>query len=124
MTRTITAPAHTRSHLTSAQRQELEAELRLELARLERSLERRRASGTMLLNDDHAVLASDAAEHGGAATVLAGRAARHHAAVVSALDRMQIGTYGSCVACTEPIPYGRLLAMPETAYCLSCGGRT
>ena len=62
-----------------------------------------------------------AAEHGAATMLLAGRSATHHAAVVSALNRLAQGTYGICVVCQESIPYGRLLAMPETTYCVSCG---
>ena len=41
--------------------------------------------------------------------------------VLDALGRMRMGTYGSCTVCREPIPYGRLLAIPETTLCVSCG---
>ena len=114
-------PVRTAAHLTKAQRVVLEAELQRELARLERMMAVRRASGTTPLDDYHTLLSPDAAEHGAATMLLAGRSATHHAAVVSALNRLAQGTYGICVVCQEPIPYGRLLAMPETTYCVSCG---
>jgi RNA polymerase-binding transcription factor DksA len=123
MPKMMDAPAYTGVALTSAQRRELEAELRQELARLERAMAARRASGTTLRDDEYDPQSAHAAGSGGPATLLAERAAAHHLAVVSALDRLALGTYGICVDCQEPIPYGRLLAMPETAYCMSCGGR-
>ena len=114
-------PVRTAAHLTRAQRVVLEAELRRELARLERIMAVRRASGTTPVDDNHALLSPDAAEHADAAPLLARRSATHHAAVVGALNRLAQGTYGICAVCREPIPYGRLLAMPETSYCVSCG---
>jgi RNA polymerase-binding transcription factor DksA len=44
-------------------------------------------------------------------------------AVTEALRRLAEGSYGICVGCRTPIPYGRLVVMPETAHCLGCGAR-
>jgi len=41
-------------------------------------------------------------------------------AVVSALDRLDLGTYGVCNTCGDPIPDQRLTAVPEASTCLGC----
>ena len=41
-----------------------------------------------------------------------------------AMNRMDEGTFGACVACGSTIPYARLSVMPETLYCVSCGVRS
>ena len=40
--------------------------------------------------------------------------------LVAALRRMENGTYGVCTECDRPIPFGRLLVMPEAATCAEC----
>ena len=40
------------------------------------------------------------------------------AAVRSALQRLESGTYGTCVVCGREIEPARLRAVPETPYCL------
>jgi RNA polymerase-binding transcription factor DksA len=37
-----------------------------------------------------------------------------------ALDRLDAGTYGSCVVCGEPIAAARLDAIPESDHCEHC----
>lgn len=109
--------------LTPEQRRELEGELRAERARLERSIAPDAARGdaappetrfgilAMRSDDDHPALA----------IALHGRAASRYAAVLAALDRLVDGSYGECLSCQRPIPYGRLIAMPEAAHCIDCG---
>lgn len=41
-------------------------------------------------------------------------------AVNAALQRIEEGTYGRCVACGKEIPAERLDALPYTAYCIEC----
>lgn len=41
-----------------------------------------------------------------------------------ALRRMDEGNYGSCVSCGNPIPLDRLLVIPETPHCITCGSRS
>jgi DnaK suppressor protein len=38
----------------------------------------------------------------------------------AALQRLQAGTYGQCVDCSEPIALPRLQATPQAARCLAC----
>jgi DnaK suppressor protein len=40
--------------------------------------------------------------------------------VLSALWRMEEGSYGRCVDCSTAIPLERLEILPQTARCLSC----
>ena len=107
-------------HLTRAQLRSLEAELRSERARFERSL------ATEMGGDDAApktgsVLRGGAQAKRGLAAVLETRISDRHRMIDSALERLEAGTYGDCVNCHNPIPYGRLLVMPEATYCLGCG---
>jgi RNA polymerase-binding transcription factor DksA len=113
----------TRSHdLTPAQLRDLEAELRYDLARLERTIASESASESASSVDAFSIDAEIAAhERGGVAVVLEGRARTRRAEVMEALDRIANGDYGTCTRCRTGIPYGRLMVMPETAYCKSCG---
>jgi DnaK suppressor protein len=40
--------------------------------------------------------------------------------VDEALDRLDSGDYGICLACEEPIPVKRLRALPWARYCIPC----
>ena len=40
--------------------------------------------------------------------------------VEEALDRMQSGDFGVCLACEQPIPAKRLQALPWARYCVPC----
>src|SRR5947208_8241899 len=40
--------------------------------------------------------------------------------VEEALDRVRVGTFGSCTNCSNVIGEKRLLAIPWTAYCIDC----
>ncbi len=40
-----------------------------------------------------------------------------------ALERIEKGSYGTCVKCGDEIPRGRLEIMPESAFCVTCASR-
>ena len=40
--------------------------------------------------------------------------------IQEALDRLQLGEYGTCLACAETIPAKRLHALPWAKYCVTC----
>ncbi|HET7632473.1 MAG TPA: TraR/DksA C4-type zinc finger protein [Gemmatimonadaceae bacterium] len=110
--------------LTRVQLKELQRELQSELARIERTARLDTAHG------ESDSWASDNGAGGGTAvldsaivTMPPSRAAARSAAVREALDRMTRGSYGICMRCAQPIPYARLIAMPETPFCVSCGAR-
>lgn len=42
------------------------------------------------------------------------------AKIALALDRIEKGTYGNCLRCGNPIPEGRLQAVPEAELCIHC----
>jgi RNA polymerase-binding transcription factor DksA len=107
-------------HLTKAQLRELEAELRSERARLDRSLAIRVETDDVPRSNG-GFLGGDAQAEGKLAVALETRIFDRHETLDAALRRFETGTYGVCMSCRNPIPYGRLLAMPETTYCLSCG---
>jgi len=119
---TSTPPASTSSlppplHLTSAQVRELESELHRELAALERRLDGERqaeASDTHVGADPNAAMTTGRTSD----TIV------RLDVVATALERLASGEYGVCARCGEPIPYGRLLVMPEATHCLRCGGRS
>lgn len=39
---------------------------------------------------------------------------------LEALDRLQSREFGICQECEEPVPFQRLMAVPETKYCVEC----
>jgi RNA polymerase-binding transcription factor DksA len=41
-------------------------------------------------------------------------------AVLEALHRIELGTYGTCADCGRGVPEGRLEAKPEAARCVAC----
>jgi DnaK suppressor protein len=43
--------------------------------------------------------------------------------IQEALDRLQLGEYGTCLSCAEAIPPKRLLALPWAKYCVKCQER-
>jgi DnaK suppressor protein len=50
-------------------------------------------------------------------------ARRQRSAVLDALHRIDLGTYGTCLDCGAPVPDGRLEAKPEAARCVACQGK-
>ncbi len=50
-------------------------------------------------------------------------AKRQRSDVLAALQRIDLGTYGTCVDCGAPVAEGRLEAKPEAARCVACQGK-
>jgi DnaK suppressor protein len=50
-------------------------------------------------------------------------ARRQRSDVLAALHRIDLGVYGTCVACGAIVPEGRLEAKPEAARCVACQGK-
>ncbi len=50
-------------------------------------------------------------------------ARRQRSDVLDALQRIDLGTYGTCVDCSGLVPEGRLEAKPEAARCVACQGK-
>jgi DnaK suppressor protein len=106
--------------ISTAQLRELEADIRSELARIERSIERD-AENYAVPDYDSGMRAGSVTGGDGELTVtLAGRAQARRMELVEALRRIEDGRYGVCGHCGEGIPYGRLLVVPEATNCLEC----
>ena len=51
---------------------------------------------------------------------LEGNARELHAAVVAAMNRIEAGTYGTCLRCGQQVGAERLVAMPAAGLCIEC----
>lgn len=45
---------------------------------------------------------------------------KEHSEIVAVLRRMEMGSYGFCGACGDPIPTQRLRALPFARECIAC----
>ena len=108
------------SRLTRAQLRDLKGALRSELARVERSIASRRGADDLAVPTG-TVYQGNAQTDSGLAVALETRVFDRREMLDDALRRLEEGTYGVCMSCRSPIPYGRLLVMPEATYCVSCG---
>lgn len=106
------------SSLTASQLQELRSELLVERARLHRTIETVVAGA--LANSQSPEFHDTSPQYD--AVVPTDVDARFDA-VVGALARLEAGTYGRCNNCDQPIPFGRLLVMPEATHCVGCRPR-
>jgi DnaK suppressor protein len=123
MNTTATAQARppTRA-LTRTQLREIEADLRAERGRLERSLGVDTDDGNASAQAGRGGIARGTASDS-LAIAFEGRAHARYEAILDALRRIEEGAYGRCAGCGNPIPFGRLLVMPESTYCVACGPR-
>ena len=114
----------TSSTLTKTQRCELEAELRCEHARLERALQATNGADARVGEFSSGMNGTyrPGSQDGAISVMLECRTQVHYDAVVAALARLETATYGICAWCAKPIPFGRLLVMPEATHCVRCGG--
>jgi DnaK suppressor protein len=108
----------TRNGLTPSQLAELRSELLAERSRLERSQAAHADADDALM-----VGGGDGGAYGMLGVAIDDRTQLQLEAVSEALDRIATGTYGTCAGCGEPIPYGRLLVMPEVTHCVLCSPR-
>ena len=109
--------------LTARQLRELEADLRRERNRLERTLETAKvtANASDELSSVTTVTSPPATHDGALGVMLENRTQARYDAIVAALARVEAATYGICGVCTKPIPFGRLIVMPEATCCVACG---
>ena len=110
--------------LTPDQLAELKQELERELARLHRSMATtQNATGPVELDQSSIGRLSrvEALQSQQLTKGLHEREQQREALILEALQRIEEGTYGTCVGCGAAIPYGRLLVMPEARSCTNCG---
>jgi RNA polymerase-binding transcription factor DksA len=106
--------------LTHRQLRELKAELLSERKRLERFMDVDTYMDESLSDGDGGVTTLTEVGVGG---VVQARTHTRYDAIVNALHRLEAGTYGTCMGCDRPIPYGRLIVMPEAPHCIACSSR-
>ena len=87
-----------------------------ELADTERALAEQLAALDDFTDDD---VDPDSRSH---TTASRQRAADAIADITAALERLDDGTYGTCIGCGEPVAAARLEALPTTRHCISCAG--
>lgn len=102
--------------LTAAQLRELERELRSTRARLERMMVQQGSEDTPRRRPGD----PDGARANGDERTIDQIAVARHRQLVEALRRLESGQYGHCERCAQPIPYGRLLLVPEATRCVTC----
>ncbi|MEE9219639.1 MAG: TraR/DksA family transcriptional regulator [Acidobacteriota bacterium] len=61
-----------------------------------------------------------ASREGGADVALLEMLDKQVAQIDAAIGRLQMGQYGVCSACGEPIPIARLRALPFATLCVPC----
>jgi RNA polymerase-binding protein DksA len=108
--------------LLVAERERLEAELQEIENRTARMDESERANELSAYEDHPADLASETFEREKDLAIgesVEGLLRR----VISALDKIERGTYGTCDACGRPIKKARLRALPFATLCLDCQDR-
>jgi DnaK suppressor protein len=114
------------NHLTSAQLEELEAELNRQLKKLQRSMRTTSRAMKPVELDQSSVGRLSRIDNLQTQGLTAGLQAREQAKlgqITEAMRRLEEGTYGVCVVCRSPIPCERLLVFPEAPNCVSCTGR-
>lgn len=112
-----------RSTLSPSQIGEIREELLRALSRLERSMKiSDQAARPVQLEQDTVGRLSriDAIQNQGLAQSLQAREQVQLANILDALRRIEEGCYGACAACSQGIPFERLLVFPETRTCATC----
>lgn len=118
------------SKLTKQELNEFRKVLEQLVARLSTGVKQLRDEALGATDEPSAVtLATDADHQGDAGTREAGEALaltllgteeQVLAEARAALDRIENGTFGQCVLCSQPIAKPRLEALPYTGYCIEC----
>lgn len=111
------------AHLTADQIQALEREMSDEVERLESRMASSRDTVRPVELDPGSVgrlSRMDELQNQAMARNLRDREHRRLEELQRALERIPVGTYGTCGSCGGEIPYPRLEAFPETSTCVRC----
>jgi len=111
-------------HLSDSQLVELREELDRQVARLERSMKVTEEAARPVQLDQTVVgrlSRMDEMQNQALTKNLREREQIKAALLKQALERLDVGTYGTCLDCAGPIPVERLFVFPETPTCGHCG---
>ncbi|MDR2075554.1 MAG: TraR/DksA family transcriptional regulator [Desulfovibrio sp.] len=107
--------------MTDAQRTTLKNKIRAELERLARDIRALEEITRPVGNEDmDDITRMDSIINQGVNSTALAAARNRLAGLEYALKRIQDPEFGYCLECGEEIPFARLLAMPEAAYCVHC----
>jgi RNA polymerase-binding protein DksA len=106
-------------HLTSGQRESLQAAMGARATELREALGTRSLEDHREDTDDDAVIDQESAMEVNALE----RHSNELKALEAALKRLQAPDYGECADCGEGIPYVRLQANPLATRCTACQGQ-
>jgi DnaK suppressor protein len=114
------------THLSASQLEELRSELERQLSKLQRSMRTTNRAMKPVQLDQSSVGRLSRIDNLQTQELTAGLQAREQAKlgqILEALKRMEVGTYGTCVICGEPVAFERLLVFPEAPNCVDCTAR-
>jgi DnaK suppressor protein len=111
------------THLSTGQIAELTAELERVVTKLERSMRTTEEAMRPIQLDQSAVgrlSRIDSLQNQGLTRNLQEREQAKLGQVVAAFQRLEEGTYGTCIECDQAIAFERLQVFPETPTCTAC----
>jgi DnaK suppressor protein len=111
--------------LTPEQVEDLRQDLERELRKLKRSMGASERASEIVELDQTAVgrlSRMDSLQSQSMAKSLRERENVKLTLILGALERVEQGRYGLCLACDKPIEIGRLTVFPESRECVRCGG--
>jgi DnaK suppressor protein len=112
-------------HLSGSQLVELRAELDRQLKKLQRSMRTTNRVMKPVQLDQSSVGRLSRIDNLQTQGLTAGLQAREQAKlgqILEALNRIEVGTYGTCVICGQPVAFERLMIFPEAPNCAACAG--
>jgi len=103
---------------------EIRARLEADLTEVHQNLqiEQSKLNANRVTNPDRSDLAYDYASQD-RRLALIGQMEERQEEIQAALARIDAGTFGICTSCGNPIPPGRLLALPYAELCVTCQSR-
>lgn len=113
-------PVPTTQYFTPQQLRRLRSEMEEDFAQQLRAMTNEHAYGPSSVNDALCPELTTESDEVGAA--LHAHLQARLAAITSALRRFDTGAYGECARCGSRISFSRLAVMPETTFCIDCGG--
>jgi len=103
---------------------EIQAKLESDLVEVRQNLQEEKAklNANRVTNPDRSDLAYNYASQD-RRRALIGQMEERLEEIQAALNRIEDGTFGICTSCGNPIPPGRLEALPHAELCVSCQAR-
>jgi DnaK suppressor protein len=114
------------THLSASQLEQLRSDLERQLKKLQRSMRTTNRVMKPVQLDQSSIGRLSRIDNLQTQGLTAGLQAREQAKlgqIMEAFERLERGTYGTCVVCGEPVAFERLMVFPEAPNCAACAGR-